>query len=172
MKARSARLAARALFCAGALAVFGSCGGPNLSGSVGQYFSLDFDRQEILRDDNAFQVTYFHDGQDQVDVVVRITVVTTGYDFKPGHSFDLSGEYAPGHPRAVVTHAAGGEPSRQLPPIKHGSLTLSSGGQPGQDTKGTFSCSFEMEGGDFGQGTDVNGTFETTTTDATPDGGL
>jgi len=171
MVARSARVASRALLGAGLLALFASCGGPNLSGSVGQYFSLDFDRQEILRDDDAFQVTYLADGADQVDVVIRLTVVTTGYDFTPGHTFDLSGEYAPGHPRAVVTHAAGGEPSRMLPPIKHGTLTLSSGGQPGQETKGTFSCSFDTSGGDFGQGTDVNGTFDVTATNATPDGG-
>ena len=159
------------LFTGAALALlFASCGKPPLSGSVDQFFPLDFSREEILRDHDAFQVTYYKDGPDQIDVVIRLTVVTTGFDFTPGHSFDLSGEYAPGHPRAVVTHAAGGEPSRALPPVKAGKLTLDSGGAPGQSTSGSFSLAFG-QGGDFGDGTTVNGNFSTVTQDATPDGG-
>ena len=149
-----------------------SCGGAELSGSVSQYFSLDVSRQEILRDSDAFQVTYFHDTPNQVDVVARLTVVTTGFDFKAGNSFDLAGEYAPGHPRAVVTHAAGGEPSRTLPPVSRGTLTLSSGGQPGQQTRGSFSLSFASDGGDFGQGTDLNGKFDAVAEDASNASGV
>lgn len=147
-----------------------SCGKGGLTGSVDQFFPLDYTREEILRTHDAFQVTYYKDSPDQIDVVVRLTVVTTGYDFTPGHSFDLSGEYAPGHPRAVVTHAAGGEPSRMLPPVKKGSLSLDQGGQPGQPTSGSFNLSFG-EGGDFGNGATVGGGFSAVTQDATPDGG-
>lgn len=153
-----------------ALLGLGSCGKSGLSGSVDQFFPLDFSREEILRTRDAFQVTYYKDSPDQIDVVVRLTVVTTGFDWKPGHSFDLSGEYAPGHPRAVVTHAAGGEPARALPPVKQGTLNLDKGGEAGQATAGSFNLSFG-EGGDFGNGTTVNGSFDTVATDATPDGG-
>jgi hypothetical protein len=158
----------RSLAAVALLGLLGSCGKGNLSGSVGQFFSLDNNREEILRDDDAFQVTFYRDTATQIDVVARITVVTTGFDFQPGHTFDLSGEYAPGHPRAVVTHAAGGEPSRALPAIKHGALSLDSGGQPGQRTTGTFNVSFEEQGGDFGQGTNLDASFDATTRDASP----
>ena len=106
-------------------------------------------------------------------MVARLTVVTTGFDFRSGQSFDLAGEYAPGHPRAVVTHAAGGEPSRALPPVKRGTLTLSEGGSPGVRTRGSFDLAFADEGGDFGNGRTLSGHFDTRAQDANvrPDGG-
>lgn len=153
-----------------ALVLLASCGSADLSGSVGQYFSLDFTREEILRSPDALQVTYYRDTESQVEVVARLTVVTSGFDFSPGHSFDLSGEYAPGHPRAVVTHAAGNEPSRALPELKHGTLTLKAGGKPGEATRGSFSLSFQDQGGDFGQGTNLSGKFDAVALNADPTG--
>jgi len=152
--------------CAALALCAASCGG-GLSGSVGQFFALDYSRLEILRDADAFQVTYYQDTPTEIDVVVRLTVVTTGYDFTPGHTFDLAGEYAPGHPRAVVTHAAGGEPARTLPALLHGTLTLDSGGKPGERTQGSFNLSFENEGGDFGNGSTVSGDFDAVVVNAT-----
>jgi hypothetical protein len=145
--------------CAAVAFLASSCGA-GLSGSVSQFFALDYSRLEILRDADAFQVTYYRDTATEVDVVVRLTVVTTGFDFTPGHTFDLSGEYAPGHPRAVVTHAAGGEPARQLPELLQGTLTLDSGGTPGARTQGSFNLSFQETGGDFGEGATVSGDFD------------
>lgn len=156
----------RLLSCAALLLAASSCG-KGLSGSVSQFFALDYSRLEILRDADAFQVTYYRDTPTEVDVVVRLTVVTTGFDFSPGHTFDLSGEYAPGHPRAVVTHAVGGEPARALPLVMHGTLTLDSGGKPGERTQGSFSVSFQESGGDFGTGTSVEGDFDAVERNAT-----
>jgi len=153
-----------------ALVLLASCGASELSGSVGHYFSLDFTREEILRGPDALQITYYRDTETQVEVVARLTVVTRGFDFTAGHSFDLSGEYAPGHPRAVVTHAAGNEPSRALPALRHGTLTLKAGGAPGEATRGSFSLSFQDQGGDFGQGTNLSGKFDAVALNADPDG--
>lgn len=156
-----------------ALLALAGCGGAPLSGSVDQFFPVDFTREEVLRTDDAFQVSYYRDGPQQIDVVARLTVVTTGFDFQAGHTFDLSGEYAPGHPRAVVSHAAGGEPSRALPPIQRGTLTLSEGGAAGSRTRGSFDLAFASEGGDFGNGRTLSGHFDAAAQDASfhPDGG-
>jgi hypothetical protein len=154
------RLAARGLLAGALLASVGGCGPrkPTLTGSLSQYFSLTFTRHEVLRTHNAFQITYYNLTQVEEDVVARITVVTTGYDFTPGHSYDLSGEYAPGHPRCVVSHAAGNEPPRTLPPVLRGKVTLDQGGKLGEQTEGSFSLAFG-QGGDFGDGRDIGGDF-------------
>ena len=156
------RMAARGLLGAALLLAVGGCGPrmATLTGSLDQYFSLAFTRHEVLRTHNAFQITYYDLTQVEEDVVARITVVTTGYDFTPGHSYDLSGEYAPGHPRCVVSHAAGNEPPRALPLVIRGKVTLDEGGKLGEETEGSFSLAFG-QGGDFGDGRDISGDFAT-----------
>jgi hypothetical protein len=141
----------------------GACGpqGPSLAGSLDQFFPLTFTSHQVVRVPNAFQVSYFNQTPNEVDVVAQLTVVTNGFDFSPGKSFDLSGEYAPGHPRAVVTHVVGNATASVLPPIARGVLTLDEGGQVGQTTRGSFDVLFG-DGGDFGAGRTLTGTFVTT----------
>ena len=152
-----------------ALAVLGSAGcGPetSLSGSLSEVFPLEVSRVEVHRNDEAFQVTYFYNRNVFLDVVVRLAVSTQGVDLSPGKKIPLEGEYAPGHPRASISHAPGGEPVRLLPTIKKGDLTLSGGGLPGQLTSGSFSVAFESTGGDLGQGRTLTGRFSSKALDA------
>jgi hypothetical protein len=137
-----------------------SCGKDNeLSGSAGELFSLEVSRVEILRNDEALQVTYFNNRGADLDVVARVSVALKGVELKTGTKIDLAGEYEPGHPRTTVAHAPGGEPVRLMPPVKRGDLVLSAGGNPGQQTRGDFSMVFDSVGGDLGGGRTLVGNF-------------
>jgi hypothetical protein len=125
----------------GALGLFAAgCTGDNtLGGSVSELFPLEVSRVEVRRNTEALQISYYNNRAQDIDLVARVTVDTTGIDLRPGNKIDLSGEYAPGHLRTSVIHLAWGEPVRNLPPVKNGDLTISSGGNPGDATRGNFS---------------------------------
>ncbi len=144
-----------------ALALAG-CGpqGPSLSGSLSQFFPLTFTSHEVINADGAFQITYFNQTATEIDVVAQVTIDTSGFNVTSGKSFNLAGEYAPGHPRTVVTHVSGNSAPANLPPVATGVLTIDSGGPAGKSTSGSFNLSFG-NGGDFGSGSDLSGTFDT-----------
>ncbi|MFZ5468920.1 MAG: hypothetical protein ACOZIN_05720 [Myxococcota bacterium] len=152
---------------AGAVALVFGCRGENsLYGSVDELFSLEVARVEIRRNHEAFQVSYFNNRGANLDVVARVAVSLQDVDFVPGTKIDLSGEYAPGHPRAAVIHEPGGEPARVFPRVKKGDLVLSSGGNPDELTRGDFSVLFEESGGDIGGGRTLGGSFSAIALDA------
>lgn len=156
---------------AGALAALIACGGANsLGGSVSELFPLDISKVEILRNDEAFQVNYYANRGTGVDLVAKVTVATQGVDLSPGKTVPLDGEYAPGHPRTTVIHLAQGEPVRALPQVDQGDLKIDTGGQPGEETTGDFSMSFQA--GDYGGGRNLYGSFKAMAQDAGfgPDG--
>lgn len=142
------------------------CGRDNaLSGSVGELFSLEVSRVEVLRNSEALQISYYNNRGADIDLVVRVTVATGDLDIRNGKSFALEGEYQPGHQRTAVIHLAGGEPVRNLPPVKKGDMVLSSGGGPGQSTRGNFSMAFD-QGGDLGANRTLSGSFSAVAQDA------
>ena len=150
-----------------ALATLAACGPETgLSGSVSELFSLEVSRVEVRRNEQAFQVTYLRNRGVFLDVVARVSVSLEGATLVPGKKIDLAGEYAPGHLRTTVATAPGGEPVRQLPPVKKGDLVITSGGGVGQVTSGNFSMSFSDMGGDLGAGRTLAGTFKATALDA------
>lgn len=136
----------------------------SLGGSVSELFPLDVSRVEVARNPEALQVSYYSSRGEYIDIVVRVTVSTQGVDIQPGRKIDLAGEYQPGHLRTTVIHLAWGEPVRNLPPVKTGDLVVSSGGNPGEGTRGNFSMSFD-QGGDLGAGRTLYGTFASTALD-------
>lgn len=147
-----------------ALLASGCASDNSLSGSVSELFPLDVSRVEVRRNTEAFQVSYYSTRGEDIDLVVRVTVATQGVDIQPGRKIDLAGEYQPGHLRTTVIHLAWGEPVRNLPPVKSGDLVVSSGGNPGDATRGNFSMSFD-QGGDIGAGRTLSGTFASTALD-------
>ncbi len=149
------------------LALASGCGVDNtLSGSLSESISLEANQTIIARNAEALQVTYLVNRDVFVDVVIRLSVSLKGVAVKPGAKIDLAGEYEPGHPRAVVSHAPGGEPTRVLPRIKRGDLSIASGGEIGKPMRGDFSVLFETEGGDFGGGRTLSGIFAGDVADA------
>lgn len=137
-----------------------SCGPDNgLSGSLSEIFPLDVSRTELARNGEALQVTYYRNRGVFLDVVARVSVSLRDVEVKPGVKIDLRGEYAPGSPRCVVTHAPGGEPVRSLPHVQQGDLVITEGGEAEQRTRGHFSMSFASDGGDLGFGRSLSGTF-------------
>jgi hypothetical protein len=158
-------LAALALALAGWGAV--ACAPDNsLSGSLGEVFPLDVSRVEVARNDEALQVTYYFNRGVFLDVVARVSVLMSDVSVVMNAPVPLQGEGDGGVLRCVVTHAPGGEPVRTLPHIKRGDLTLTHGGHAGELTAGSFSMSFEAEGGDLGFGRTLGGTFSATASDA------
>ena len=146
------------------LLTFGCAGDNSLGGSVSELFPLDVSRVEVRRNTEALQVSYYNNRGEDIDLVVRVTVATDGLDLRSGRKINLAGEYQPGHQRTSVIHLAWGEPVRNLPPVKSGDLSLSSGGNPGDGTRGNFSMSFD-QGGDFGAGRTLYGNFASTALD-------
>lgn len=140
---------------AGALA----CGADNsLGGSVSELFPLEVSQVQILRNGDAFQVSYYRNNGADVDLVARLSVGLAGTSFIPGKSVSLAGEYEPGHQRATVLHLASGEPVRTFPDVKQGDIKLTEGGKIGEETSGTFSLSF-VQSGDYGGGRSIHGNF-------------
>lgn len=154
------------------LFVLASCGLDNsLGGSLSEVFPLDISTAEVARNDEALQVTYFRNRGVFLDVVARISVSLKVEGVsedggvpvlvpKEGTRIEVVGDYAPGNPRCAVTTAPGGEPVRNLPRIKRGDFTITSGGEYGEVTSGNFSVLFEQEGGDVGFGRTLFGNFK------------
>ncbi len=137
-----------------------------LSGSVSELFSLATSSSEVLRNDEAIQISFLNTRGSDLDVVVRVAVSLKDITVTPGEKIPLAGEYAPGHQRTSVAHAPGGEPARLFPPLEKGDLVITSGGQVGQVTSGNFSMLFQPSGGDIGAGRTLVGNFSAMAQDA------
>lgn len=143
-----------------------ACAQPkDLSGSVGELFSLQFAKVELLRNPEAFQVNYYNNRGIDVDLVIRLTVATEGIEFRPGKAIPLQGEYAEGHPRTTVLHMAGGEPARTFPRVERGDMNLDEPAEAGKHCAGNFSLVFEKNN-EFGSGRTLAGNFSGTVLDA------
>jgi hypothetical protein len=150
----------------------------SLSGSMSEVFPLEVSRVSIFKNDEAMNVTFFRNRNIYLDVVASLTVALRIPDggisadggiyhvVRPGFRMNLQGEYALGHPIATVIHAPGGEPSRRLPFVNRGDLSISGGGQPGEEMSGDFSMSFQDRGGDIGFGRTLSGRFRAVAVDA------
>ena len=135
-------------------------GGNALTGSVSQIFgSLQFNAVTVWRNDDAFQVSYYFTEFSNTDLVVQVTVELSGLNFSPGKTIDLAGTVN-GVPRTTVVHLDHAQGPVNLPLIKGGTLTLSSGGQPGEETTGSFSLSFVNDTDQLGDGYTVSGSFD------------
>ncbi|MBI5543446.1 MAG: hypothetical protein HY901_06125 [Deltaproteobacteria bacterium] len=146
----------RAATAAAMALALGSCSGPSLDGSLSEAFDLSFSSMLIRRSEKALQLSYLK--SEGREVVVAVTVATEGLGLKPGARVELGGEYAPGHPRTVVSRAVDGEPVRTLPPVLKGTLTVDQLPTSGSTVTGDFSVSFG-EGGDVGSGRTLFGNF-------------
>lgn len=150
-----------------ALVALCACGREvELGGSVGELFSLEVSGVEVLRNEDAFQLTYVRNRGTELDIVVRVSIALSEVKLRPGARISLEGEYAPGHPRTTVVHAPGGEPVRVFPRVEDGDLFLHSGGAVGEATRGNISIRFAPEGGDLGAGRTLTGAFAGVARDA------
>jgi hypothetical protein len=151
------RIAAALGAAAVAAAVVGCMGDNSLGGSMSEVFPLDVSRVDILRNDQGFQVNYYNNRGNDVDLVARVSIALDGLDFQSGRDFPLQGAYDGGQ-RTSVLHLAAGEPPRPLPNVSLGDMQLESGGNVGQFTKGNFSMSF-VNDGTYGAGRTLYGNF-------------
>jgi hypothetical protein len=144
-----------------------SCGPQGtLGGSVSDIFPLDVESEQVLRNSNAFQVSYYASDGTNEDIVIRLTLDLTGIKFVQGVDVPLGGTVTPdGGLRATVIHLTAGEAELVFPPVLQGDLNLTSGGNAGEYTTGNFSLSF-INTTDVGGGRTVNGTFGATAQDA------
>lgn len=143
-----------------------ACRGDNeLSGSVDQLFPLGVSQVDLLRNEQAFQVSYYANRAAEIDLVARVTVYVGDVELISGSRVDLAGEYIEGHPRTTVVHMASGEPTRVLPRVQRGDLYIQEGGGIDEFTRGDFSMLFET-GDHYGGGRTLEGTFAGTPRDA------
>ena len=160
MRAGALALTASALLVAGI-----ACSGDNsLGGSMSEVFPLEVSFVNILRNDQAFQVSYYNNNGNDVDLVAQITVSLDGWNFKSGTDYLLQGDDDAGF-RTSVLHLAAGSPPQPLPEVSLGDLQMDTGGNVGQYTEGNFSMSFVADGG-FGGGRTLYGNFSGQAQDA------
>lgn len=162
---------ARTLAALGLAALGVGCGpGNGLGGSVDGLFPIDFSRVEVVRGTQAIQVTYFANRKQSVEIVLRLTAVIGEGQPTLGKAISLSGEYAPAHAIATLTHLGADEPLRTLPRVKKGDLHLDRGGTPGAQTSGSFSVSFVNDDeAAYGSGRNAHGSFNAVAADGRPD---
>jgi hypothetical protein len=152
------RGAALALLASASVVAVIACAGDNsLSGSMSEVFPLQVSFVDILRNDQAFQVSYYNNNGNDVDLVAQVTISLDGWNFRAGHDYALQGEDDAGF-RTSVLHLAAGSPPEPLPEVSLGDLQLNTGGNVGQYTQGNFSMSFVNDGG-FGGGRTLQGNF-------------
>jgi hypothetical protein len=148
------------LLVAGAIAVCLACGkGDNsLDGSLSEVFDLDVSTVHVLRNDDALVVSYEHNAGRDIDLVLRFTLAVDQLTLQTGRTTNIAGSTDGGTLRATFLHNAAGEPARVLPDVSIGEFTLDTGGNPGDDTRGSFSASFVSDGS-YGSGRAVSGNF-------------
>ena len=144
-----------------------ACGqGENsLTGSLSETFPLDVSTVHVLRNDQAFVVSYEANNGRDIDLVLRFTLALDQLPFQAGRTVNIAGSTDGGTLRATFLHNAAGEPARVLPDVSIGEFTLDKGGNPGDDTRGSFSASFVSDGS-YGSGRAVSGRFHATAIDA------
>jgi len=156
MRRRTASIAALVPL---ALAVACGSGDNSLSGSLSEVFPLDVSTVQVLRNDEALVVAYDANNGRDIDLVLRFALALDGVTLQPGRTIPLQGTTPDGGTlRASFLHNRAGEPVRVLPPVSVGQFTLDKGGNPGEDTSGSFSASFVSDG-TYGSGRGVTGTF-------------
>jgi len=148
------------LLVAGAIAISLACGkGDNsLDGSLSEVFDLDVSTVHVLRNDDALVVSYEHNAGRDIDLVLRFTLALDQLTLQTGRTTNIAGTTDGGTLRATFLHNAAGEPARVLPDVSIGEFTLDTGGNPGDDTRGSFSASFVSDGS-YGSGRAVSGNF-------------
>jgi len=144
-----------------------ACGqGENsLTGSLSEVFPLDVSTVHVLRNDQAFVVSYEANNGRDIDLVLRFTLALDQLRLKTGQRVNIAGLTDGGTLRATLLHNAAGEPARVLPDVSIGEFTLDKGGNPGDDTGGSFSASF-VNDGSYGSGRGVSGRFHAVAIDA------
>lgn len=148
------------LLVAAAIVASLACGkGENsLDGSLSEVFDLDVSTVHVLRNDDALVVSYEHNAGRDIDLVLRFTLALDQLSLQRGRTVNIAGFTDGGTLRATFLHNAAGEPARVLPDVSIGEFTLDQGGNPGDDTKGSFSASFVSDGS-YGSGRGVSGSF-------------
>jgi hypothetical protein len=149
------------LLAAAAVAAGVACGqGPNsLDGSLSEVFNLDVSRVHVIRNDDALVVSYEANNGRDIDLVLRFTLALDQLPLQTGRRLNIAGFTDGGTLRATFLHNAAGEPARVLPPVSVGQFILDKGGNPGDDTSGSFSASFVTDG-TYGSGRAVSGNFD------------
>ena len=160
MRGAVVALAASAVLVAG----IGCMGDNSLGGSMSEVFPLSVSFVDILRNDQAFQISYYNNNGNNVDLVARIVVSLDGLDFQSSKDFPLQGEDDAGE-RTSVLHLAAGSPPQPLPEVSLGDMQLNTGGNIGEFTQGNFSMSFVADGG-YGGGRTLYGNFSGQAQDA------
>jgi hypothetical protein len=155
------------LLAALAVAAAMACGkGENsLDGSLSEVFDLDVSTVHVLRNDQALVVSYEANKGRDIDLVLRFTLALDQLELQKGRTLKIAGFTDGGILRATFLHNSAGEPARVLPEVSVGEFTLDKGGNPGDDTSGSFSASF-ISDGTYGSGRAVSGSFHATALDA------
>jgi len=145
---------------AGSIAFSLACGkgATSLDGSLSEVFDVDVSTVHVLRNDDALVVSYEHNAGRDIDLVLRFTLALDQLTLQTGRTTNIAGTTDGGTLRATFLHNAAGEPARVLPDVSIGEFTLDTGGNPGDDTRGSFSASFVSDGS-YGSGRAVSGNF-------------
>lgn len=153
------------LLAAAGLLGSGCLGANQLGGSADGLFPLQVSFVDVRRNEEALQITYLASRGADLDLVARVMVSLVDVEVRNGVRIPLQGEYAPGHQRTTVIHAAAGEPIRVFAPVNRGDMVIEQGGNSFEYTRGHFSMSF-VTGDGYGAGRSLEGNFSAVAADA------
>jgi hypothetical protein len=157
-----------AIFGGLAAVSMGSCSPPNtLSGSLDSLTSLQFTSVNVRASSTAMVIEYDQPDATSTDVVFKLVINPENLTLSQGLQIDLSELIDPVTPRATASRSIASDPRTQLPPILRGQLTLNDDVSVGGVASGSFYILFG-QGGQLGEGTTVNGSFQATVADTNP----
>ncbi len=118
-----------------------ACGGPDnsLEGSIGESFSLDFDRVGIYQQDSVLRIEYQRDIAGSTHKVCKIVVETAGLDL--GDDSEIKGDLFLERVSVQRIGTAGGN---EFPPVTAGKITFEAYAfEAGGEIDGDFECAFD-----------------------------
>ncbi len=143
------------------LAVLAGCGGEEygLSGSLLEVLDVTHERVELQLTDQNLSLRFLRPRGTGEDIVLKVSVITTGLAIEPGAEIDLASPAPAGGQRAKVTRHVFEDPVKELPDLQRGKLLLSADPFTRDTVTGTMSATF-VQGHQVGAGRAVYGSFK------------
>ena len=161
LRAATLRLNPVLCVCAIATATLCACGpeSHHLEGSLSEVMDLTWRTSDVQQSQNELSLRFVQPQGVGENIVLRVTVSTSGTSVDPDEPVDLAEPDALGNKRGRVTRNVTDDPLQELPEVARGELVFHNPVTSGQTIPGEVHITF-VEGTTVANGRTVFGTFE------------